>query len=71
MLELRDRILGLIEDERRNLAAGVAGGACGSYEDYRFQCGQIRALDRARSLVVEGFSRYVNEDEDDGDSFPV
>lgn len=67
MLEIRDRILAMLESERDEMAAAVAGGASGSFEDYRHQVGLIRGLDRARTLVAEGFSRHIDEDEDDAE----
>lgn len=71
VLEVRDRILNMLRDERENLAALVAGGASGSYDDYKSQTGRIAGLDRALAVVVEGF-RHLTEDDDDGnDLFPL
>ena len=69
MLEIRDRILKQLQDERENLARVVLTGAS-SPEDYRQQTGQVRAFDRSAEIVRDAFSRYT-EDDDDGDSFPV
>ena len=70
MLEVRDRILSMLRSERDNLATMVAGGASGSYDDYKYQTGQIKGLDRALAVVVEGF-QHLTEDDDDSDSFPL
>lgn len=71
MLEVRDRILRQLQDERDNLAAMVAGGASGSFEDYKQMTGHIKGLDRAVAVVREGFSRYTEDDNDGDDGFPL
>lgn len=70
MLEIRDRILKQLHDERENLARVVLTGSL-SPDDYRQQTGQLKGLDRSAEVVRDAFARYTEDDDDGDDSFPV
>ena len=65
MLEVRDRIRRLLTEEREHAVRQIAGGAAGSFEDYRHRIGWIEGIDRAFDLVEQAFSTRDEEDDDE------
>ena len=46
-------ILREINERREMLSEAVARGNCGSFEEYRYTCGQLRGLEAACAIIAD------------------
>ena len=52
-----------IQDKSRTVEEDLAGGACGSYDQYQFACGIYKGLHLAIGYIIELNERLEKDDD--------
>ncbi len=63
MNDMTTYLLREFQERMDALAAAVSHGACGSYEEYKYTCGQLRGLEAACGVVKDLQTRMEKMDD--------
>ena len=65
-MNLKEKIIMDISQEIRERSISLSNGGASSYESYRYQCGIIAGLSKAKSMIIQGLQDVlIIGDEDD------